>query len=734
MTSFQKIDSALGQYYQEFGAYDYFDNDGFGKFWRFCKDEEFDPTEVDQELATDNESDCGYLDFDTDFPFRNEPNESEKRTQMFRILQHCHRHGAPPPLPSNKPKKVKYDPRRAMRFNIDFTGSSSTKRNVKKPPDTTAQPQEFETKQNNEPNKPYDDDMLNDDLHKLCTGIGLYYRSMKRNDYYNAQGIGKFTEWFEAAEMDVDDMKEELINGDMEGCLYLDFDRDVNSQINYFPLPGDTYVDEKAKLHKQFEIMARIYEDGHPPILSKGFDITFDVEEEDKEKAIQLYKAQCPRLIECFENEQDLMYLLAVSYQNNLPFALWMVDCYMRDRLNVYLKHRKQLTVNEWTESVYSNGISQYMKRLKAKYTVTKEHDIVTCIQHGIKAYINRILPQFKFDAFCTIKDNIFDIAHYIEAASQFIFKLLREDRQLMQVYAPFQWDFCIAVADVTDKKGNVLIPFGVSPHDVMDHAVMKSDEKDILGDIEKKLQSNGCPYYIHEVTTMNKHHTKNNLLIRPFWTCYDKFRDIYGLKEYGKNKYNAFPRMRRFCTLIDRRKCVITTDEKKCEANKGLQCNAHEERDRNEDGRKKDDIYIWIPPGNCDVLPADKNGYVAEVFLDNLNTCVIPRMGYSEDPLKPTKCRLLTSTITSKNHCNERLLTFSFHIESTEEIRCYLWWKGCCLRFMPRDIVEVLPLMFDKTYGNNAKFVTDDNIKDLVQQIRYKDHCFEQWYKKVTD
>eukprot|EP01083_Nonionella_stella_P304272 1056603_1 len=715
MTSFQKIDTALGQYYREFGAVDYFDNDGFGKFWRYCNDEGFDHNEIDEELATDNESDCGYLDFDPDFPFRNALNQSGKRTQMFRILQHCHRHGSPPPLPSNKPN---IDLRRAKRFNIDFTGSSSpSKRSVKKP-DTT-KPQQESKLQDNEANERYFDRMVNDDdLYKLCTGIGLYYRSMKRNDYYDAHGIGKFTAWFEAEAMNVDDMKEELIDGD------------ENSQMNHFPLPHDI-VDKKAKLHKQFEIMARIYKDGHPAILSKGFDITFDVEQEDKEKAIELYKAQCPRLIAYFENEGDLMYLLAVSYWNNLPFALWMVDCYMRDRLKVYLKHRKQLTVNEWTESVYSNGISQYMKRLKAKYTVTKEHDIVTCIQHGIKAYINRILPQFKFDAFCTIKDNIFDIAHYIEAASQFILKVIREDGH---THAPFQWDFCIAVRDVTDKGGNILIPFGALPQDVMDYDAMESDEGDIIGDIAKKLQRNGCHYYIHEVSTMTKHHTKNNLLIRPFWESYDKFRDRHGLKEYGKNVYNAFPRMRRFCTLIDRRKCVTTTDEKKCAANKGLQCNAHEERDRNADGHKKDDIYIWIPPGNCDVLPADKNGYVAEVFLDNLNTCVIPRMGYSEDPLKPTKCRLLTSTITSKNHCNERLLTFSFHIESTEEIRCYLWWKGCCLRFMPRDILHVLPLMFDKTYGNNAKFVTDDNIKDLVQQIRYKDHCFEQWYKKVTD
>ena len=61
MTSFQKIDQALGRYYLALGDLNYFDNNGIGKFLCYCSEHEFDNGDVEDELADGNEQNCGYL-------------------------------------------------------------------------------------------------------------------------------------------------------------------------------------------------------------------------------------------------------------------------------------------------------------------------------------------------------------------------------------------------------------------------------------------------------------------------------------------------------------------------------------------------------------------------------------------------------------------------------------------------------------------------------------------------
>lgn len=482
MSAFQKIDSALGDYYKALGEYDYFDNDGIGKFLRFCNEQEFDEKEIDEELS--DIQNCGYIDFDSDFPFTApiwQQNDSVKQKEIFKIIKHCHKFGYHPPLNMRdfgydengkkglKPRKpFKFaSPERARRFVLDISNSPAAYSEPDHPGSPTALlqrrriEQSLKNKKALEANqrtlqrnmekhhrmrnmkKEQDSDDEEDDisdLQKLCGGLAEYYCSMKRNDYYNDKGIGKFTQWFDEEEMDINEMKEELIDGTIDDCSYLDFDKDDETKINGFPLPSHI-IDENEKLQKQFEIMAHIFRTGKLPKIDKNYvlSINFDIEKEDEDRSRKVYELQCPRLIRCFFNEKDLMKLLSISYcNNNTPFALWMVDCFMRDRLDEFIKNKgKQITVNEWTQ----NGIHHYVEnKLKNKYTMNGKHDIITCLQHGIKAYIHRILPQFKFDIFCSIKDDLFQIAHYIEAASQFIIKIVNEDNK---THVPFQVMWC---------------------------------------------------------------------------------------------------------------------------------------------------------------------------------------------------------------------------------------------------------------------------------------------------
>lgn len=298
---------------------------------------------------------------------------------------------------------------------------------------------------------------------------------------------------------------------------------------------------------------------------------------------------------------------------------------------------------------------------------------------------------------------------------------------------------------DVTDKKGNILIPDGADLDDVVDDN-KDSEYYDIIGDIQYKLKSNECGYYMEEVNNT----ANNNRLNDDLFACYNEFKKRNKLKG---DKNNSFPRMRRFCTLIDRRKYVTKTKKMKCDSSNedDEECECHETQDRNCDGMKKDDMFFWIPPKNCDKLPDDKNGYVSEVYFENLNKCIIPRIGYI-DSIKDgndnndhfniedsvgihtsTKCRLLRSTLT--NSCtNDGILTFNFHVQSIDEIRCYLWFKGSCIRFFPEDIINILPLIFDLKYQKNQQFATHQKIKDLVKQIQFTDKYFDEWYKGITN
>merc|ERR1711933_131670 len=63
--------------------------------------------------------------------------------------------------------------------------------------------------------------------------------------------------------------------------------------------------------------------------------------------------------------------------------------------------------------------------------------------------------------------------------------------------------------------------------------------------------------------------------------------------------------------------------------------------------------------------------------------------------------------TINSKSmlKCAETM-TLSFHIEAVDEIRCYLYMHGGMIRFIPEDIQLILPVFFDKEFGNNAEWM----------------------------
>ena len=84
-------------------------------------------------------------------------------------------------------------------------------------------------------------------------------------------------------------------------------------------------------------------------------------------------------------------------------------------------------------------------------------------------------------------------------------------------------------------------------------------------------------------------------------------------------------------------------------------------------------------------------------------------------------------------------MVFFSYHIEAVDRIKCYLWWNQQCIRFMPRDLKNILPRMFVEEYsmGSNMKYKGKswEILKQDfgIDQMNMLDASFESLFKNMT-
>merc|ERR1740123_996118 len=89
------------------------------------------------------------------------------------------------------------------------------------------------------------------------------------------------------------------------------------------------------------------------------------------------------------------------------------------------------------------------------------------------------------------------------------------------------------------------------------------------------------------------------------------------------------------------------------------------------------------------------------------------------------------------KEHLEGQMCVFSFHVMSAEEIRCYMFYGGQCLRFYANDIFNILPELFADTEGVRAALIEKlEDQKDTTWKKRFdtfgktlEDKVFEQFY-----
>ena len=157
---------------------------------------------------------------------------------------------------------------------------------------------------------------------------------------------------------------------------------------------------------------------------------------------------------------------------------------------------------------------------------------------------------------------------------------------------------------------------------------------------------------------------------------------------------HKTYPHRRRFCAFVDRRKGEFETDE----------------------------LTFFEPPKNCDTFPEGE--YVQLWYLDSTKTCILPDEGYDAGRGKG-------KAITSASRL-DNMLTFSFHADAEDSIRCYMYFYGAMMRFMPQDCIAVLPRFFHEGFGGNKKWPASYAAKALVDKMQslLVDAKFEVFYE----
>eukprot|EP00483_Globobulimina_turgida_P012264 UN12286 len=181
-----------------------------------------------------------------------------------------------------------------------------------------------------------------------------YYKSFKRNDYKNADGIGKFKKYCDDNGFEENDISEEM-KAPPDDCMLVDFDK--NDGKNIFPLNG-AFDTEKDRQIAILAILNYIYQNNTIPTkdskdsvfkptqkLRINLYIPNDVVAEITEK---VYKPQ----MKCLGNfnEADLMYFFAVGYANRMPFLTSMVDAFTLDKTAAFAQNNITMTLEQWVQ------------------------------------------------------------------------------------------------------------------------------------------------------------------------------------------------------------------------------------------------------------------------------------------------------------------------------------------------------------------------------------------------
>jgi len=369
---------------------------------------------------------------------------------------------------------------------------------------------------------------------------------------------------------------------------------------------------------------------------------------------------------------QDLLHIELMGYKNdNYPLLIHFVDTFVRCQLN------------EWIKSGMKNGapfsMSDFFEtKCKNKFfqNYLKSHNSVNLelVRTAISSYQKRVLPSFNFiDPVYKINANPLDIASYFFEIARIARNCANQPLHSFSNLIPMQIDFLMLNGKAIDSRPSASDCSGVKEifSDISD------DEDEDAADNERKSDGNKQEYVAKDVETLFK---KKKI---KFVTYQNPLRDMLrcteDIKQMIENK-----RCQRINFVIDRR-------------------GKHQKKYVN-GGNDGDKLYLFQPKEHNE-FESNKQELIHSALHHNSISSIIPRM------------KSKSKDFEVRDALKGQMFVISWHILSKEEIRCYVFYQGMCLRFFGEDLINLLPIFFDDA----------TKVRDLYLQKYKKD---EKWRK----
>eukprot|EP01083_Nonionella_stella_P099541 279889_1 len=151
---------------------------------------------------------------------------------------------------------------------------------------------------------------------------------------------------------------------------------------------------------------------------------------------------------------------------------------------------------------------------------------------------------------------------------------------------------------------------------------------------------------------------------------CFNVFRDKL---DKGQHAKKSFPQHKRFGIFVDRR----------------------------ESGNKHqvNEVTLFQQLASCDTIPA---GSLDEWYIQAVRDCIIPGI---DEQKQSQRCN---QRITAQENVNGQLLTFSFNVETEDQIKCYIIWNGQTMRFKGDNLGTVFSYLFVESSTAKKEHVMD--------------------------
>jgi len=448
-------------------------------------------------------------------------------------------------------------------------------------------------------------------------------------------------------------------------------------------------------------------------------DLFENVGDAELAETVNAYQGQtAPLWNQGMANDSTLLQVLAVGRVKGFDYLMHLTDDYSRKRIQHFVKYGKTqlLEETEWAnpeKHKHFGKLKNIQVEVKAdKGDKGKPTPCNELAKGAVQSFFKRIMPKLMFIPICTINGSLEVTVQYMVSATEWINNLLLTATKNTVSLTPFQFDLCFAVGEPNSESQDAE-PDESDDEEDDDDDDNKDDYEyfDFIGNIDQKLKANKLENAKMSMSTKQG-------VGRVFDDLYKKFKEKNDKDEKDKVSYLQ---SKRIISMIDRRV---------------------QAKDPNPES--EDTIYMYEPPKNAQNIPKQA---VPEWFISSARTSLLPDIEYDpsakpddeKEVEKEKKDQSLHKNIHAQSACKQALLTLSFHVKQEDVIKLYLYHNGQSIRFMPSDIKDVLPILFNMKWMNEANkrwLAREKEVNSYIERMErcLKDVEFEAFQQSYID